>query len=247
MTIINETASLPTTTTYDLVESAYQILGDLAYGETLTAAQSDIGLKTLNSFLDSLSIQRLAIYQVRQEEHTWTASAASMTIGPGADLDTRRPDRVENGTYFRDSNNIAYPVDVIRNREVYDNIRDKSVQSTYPELIFYDPSVTIGTLYVYPIPTETTTLVLNTWQPLQIFEGLTEALVLPPGYKLMIENNLAKQLEAKTGLPLPASALRIANESLSAIKRHNNLPIVSQTETAYVLHGRGRSDIVAGK
>jgi hypothetical protein len=247
MAIINETATLPTTTAYDLIESAFQILGDLAYGEILTSAQSDIGLKMLNSFLDSLSIQRLSIYQVRQEEHTWTANAPSMTIGPGADLDTRRPDRVENGTYFRDSNDIAYPVDVIRNREVYDNIRDKSVESTYPELIFYDPSITIGTLYVYPVPNETTTLVLNTWQPLQIFENLTEALVLPPGYKLMIENNLAKHLEAKTGLPLPASALRIANESLTAVKRHNNLPIVSVTETAYVLRGRGRTDIRAGK
>ena len=237
----------PTTTIGSMIERAYRILGDLGTGESMTAAQSNDGLDAARSMLDSFSIERLMIYQIVQEPLTWPASTVSRTIGPSGDLVTTRPNRVETGTFFQDSNNIAYPVDIIRNREVYDNIYDKTVQSSYPELVFYDPAHTDGTLYVYPVPNQTLTLYLNTWQPLQTFNHLTDELVLPPGYKRMIEYNLAKELESESGLILAPGALQIAMESKAAVKRLNSLPIVSQTETAYVLHGRGRSDIVAGK
>lgn len=247
MAVNTENGTLSTITANDLITRAYRILGDIQEGETLTAAQASVGLEALNAMLDSFSIERLMVYEVRQETLTWPASTSSRTIGSGADFDTHRPDRIENGTYFQDSNSIAYPVDIIRNRAVYDNIYDKTVTSSYPELMFYNPSSTWGSLYVYPVPDQSLTLYLNTWQPLQIFDTLTEAHILPTGYRRMIPYNLAVELEAETGLPVPASAARIAAQSKANVKRQNNLPIFSQTESAYVLHGRGRSDIVAGK
>lgn len=247
MAVNTENGVLPTVTANDLITRAYRILGDLGQGESLTADMADTGLEALNSMLDSFSINRLNIYEVRQETLTWTANTASMTIGNGADLNTHRPDRIESGTYFQDANAIAYPVDIVRNREVYDGVFDKTVTSSYPEILFYEPSSTWGTLYVYPVPTASLTLYLNSWQPLQIFDTLTEALILPSGYRRMIAFNLAKELQAETGLSMPVHALQIANDSKAAVKRNNNLPVMSVTETAYVLHGRGRSDIVAGK
>jgi len=246
MAIVTESAALTTTTANDLITRAYRILGDTGEGEALTASQASDGLEALNSMLDSFSIERLMIYHIRQESLTWPANTASRTIGAGADFDTHKPDRIENGTYFQDSNNIAYHVDVVRNRAVYDNIYDKTVTSTYPNLLMYDPSTTWGTMYVYPVPSASITLKLNSWQPLQIFDSLTEALTLPPGYRRMIQYNLAEELEAESGLVLPPGARRIAAKSKAAVKRHNDLPILSQTETSYVLHGRGRSDIVEG-
>ena len=247
MPIILETGALPDITAESLITRAYKILGELAGGETLTANQATDGLEALNAMLDSYSIQRLMIYEIRQESLTWTANAASMTIGDGGDFDTHRPDRVETGSYFEDTNSVAYPVDIVRNRSVYDNIYDKTVESSYPELLYYEPSVTLATLYVYPVPNQLLTLHLNSWQPLTVFDSLSEVHNLPPGYRRMLSYNLAKELEAEVGLPLSMGALRIANESRKAVQNNNNLPILSQTETSYVLHGRGRSDIVAGK
>lgn len=247
MPIILETGALPDITANNIIKRAYKILGDLGQGESLTSAQADDGLEALNAMLDSFSIERLMIYEVRQESLTWPASTASRTIGSGGDFDTHRPDRVESGTYFQDTNNIAYPVDVLRNREVYDAIDDKTVESSYPEKLYYEPSVTLGTLYAYPVPSQSLTLKLNTWQPLQIFNSLSEVHNLPSGYRRMLSYNLAKELEAEVGLVLSPGARQIANESKKIVKRHNDLPILSQTETAYVLNGRGRSDIVAGK
>ncbi len=76
---------------------------------------------------------------------------------------------------------------------------------------------------------------------------LTEVLSLPPGYRRYIPYNLALELEAEIGLPIPPEARKIAREAKRAIKRLNSLPIVSTTENYYVLRGGRRSDIVAGR
>jgi len=243
-------ASGAVVTANDMIETAYRHLGDIGTGEAMTAYQAKDGLKALNGMLDLFSIERLMIYVIKQEQLTWTANTASMTIGVGADLDTRRPDRIENGTYFMDANSIAYPaypVTVTRNREVYDKIEDKTTTTSYPELLYYEPTVTWGTLYLYPVPDQSLTMYLNSWQALQYFDTLTEAISLPPGYRTMIEYNLAMFLEAETGLVLPEPARMLAYSTRKVVKRHNNLPIFAQTEVNAVLNGRGRSDIEAGR
>lgn len=242
-----ETGTLPTTTAQDMIRRAYAILGDVEEGADLIKDQTDTGLAVLQGMLDLLSIDRQNIYQVSQNTHTWPANTTSRTIGSGGDFDTRRPDRIGMGTHFRDSDNIDYPVNVVINREVYDNIYDKSVTSDDPEILFYDTDYPLGTLYVYPVPTQALTLYLNQWNPLQVFDSLTEALSMPPGYYQMIVYNLAVHLEPEAGLPCPDSAKRIAMASLKAVKRSNNRTVYSSTESHAVLSGAGRDDIVAGR
>jgi len=242
-----EAGTLPTITAQDMIKRAYQILGDLGIGEALTADQLATGLNALNGMLSLFSIEKLMIYEIAQTAHTWPSATASRTIGASGDFNTRRPDRIENGSYFKDSAGISYPVEIVQNREVYDRIEDKTVQAAYPEILMYDPSYPLGTLYVYPVPNQALTFYINQWNPLQIFETATEQVALPPGYRVMIENNLAIHLESETGLVCPPRAAQIAATSKAAIKRQNNKPIISETETAYVLHGRGRSDIYTGQ
>ncbi len=247
MAVQNENGPLPTTTAADLILRAHRILGNKGEGETLTADEKNDGLEGLNAMLDSMSIERLMIFQIRQESFSWPADTVSRTIGSGGDFDTNRPNEIAEGTYFRDTNTIDYPVDIVVNRSTYDQITDKTVTSTYPELLFYDPSITIGTLYTYPVSNQVMTLFLNQWQPLQVFDSLTEALVLPPGYRRMIHYNLAMELEAEVGLPMSAKAVKIANDSKKLVKRKNNLPIYSATETFFVMDNSRKTDIIAGK
>ena len=242
-----ETGTVPTTTAQAMIRRAFSILGDIADNEDLTSAQASKGLNALNAMLDSYSVMKGMIYEIAQTAHTWPASTTSRTIGASGDLDTRRPDRIEDGTYFLDANNIAYPVNVVRNREVYDTIYDKTVTSSDPEILFYDPAYPLGTLYVYPVPTVALTLYLNQWNPIQVFETLAEVVALPPGYQRMIEFNLAVELEAETGLPCPDGARRIAMSSMKVIKRQNNTPLFAMTDAYYALAGQGKSDIVAGR
>lgn len=246
MAIDVETGSLATYTAQDIIKRAYKVLGDIDYSESLTAEQANDGLEALNTLFDSYSIDRSAIYQIRQESFTWPASTTSRTIGPAGDFVTRRPTKIEAGTYFTDSNAITYPVVIIRDRSTYDGIDDKTVSTSYPSHIFLDTSVAESTLYVYPVPVAELTLYLNVWQPLQVFDSLTEALVMPAGYRRFAVYNLAKELSPEVGLPLPQLAVQIAVESLEMIKRANYRPVYSSTETAYALDKNTHSDIVSG-
>lgn len=245
MAIVTEQAALPSFTASDIITRAYRILGDLAPGESMTAAQETVGLEALNALLDSFSIEKLMIYQIRQESLTWPSSTASRTIGPSGDFATHRPDRIEVGTHVTDSNGVDYPVRIVT-RETYDAVWDKSVTSSYPEMLFYDRSVSEGTIHLYPVPDQSLTLKLNTWQPLTVFDTLTEALVLPAGYRRMLCYNLAVELEAETGLPVPPSAVAIARSSRAAVKRNNHIQMYSATEPAYLTPGGSRFNINRG-
>lgn len=247
MAIILESSQSVSVTAADLILRAHRILGNKASGATLNANEKDDGLEALNSMLDSFSIDRLLIYQIQQETFTWPANTVSRTIGTTGDFATDRPPRIWEGTFFRDSSNIDYPVTITRNRETYDAITDKTVTSSYPELLFYDTGMPTITLYTYPIATQSLTFLLNSWKALTVFYTLAQEVELPPGYKRMLSYNLALELEAEVGLPLSDNARQIAISSKKSIKRMNNLPIYSSTETFHVLSNRRRGhDIYAG-
>ena len=235
-------------TARDLCTNSALKLGALEDGESLGATETTDCLNVLNSMLDYWAINKLLVYQIVQSQYTWPGATVSRTIGSGGNFNTARPSRIEDGTFFRDSSNIDYQVEIIRNREVYDRIVSKTDQSSFPSALFYDPAYPLGILKVYPIPSSSLTLFLNTWQVLQSFALLTTDLALPPGYQWMIEHNLAVHLEPIFSLPCPDSVKTEAKASKATIERLNNLPIYAETEVAGVLTGRGRdSNILSMK
>lgn len=228
----------------DLITSSAIKLGAIESGEALTADEANDSLDVLNSILDYWAINKLLVYQLVQNSYTWPASTTSRTIGSGGNFNATRPTRIEEGTFFRDSS-IDYPVRIVRDRAVYDSLPLKTDEGT-PEILFYDTAYPLGTLYVYPVPAQSLSLYLNTWQKLQSFSALTTDLALPPGYQWMIENNLAVHLQPVFNLACPQTVVVEAQRSMSAIERVNNIPVYGSTETCAVLSGRGRSNILSG-
>lgn len=228
-------------TALDLITSAAVKLGAIESGEPLTAQEGTDSFNVLNSMLDFWAIDKLMVYQIVQNEHTWPAATASRTIGTGGNFNVIRPNRIEEGTYFRDGT-TDYPVTIVRNREVYDSLPSKTDQGSFPEILFYDPAYPLGILYVYPVPSGSLSLFLNSWQVLQNFASLTTDLSLPLGYQWTIEHNLAVALEPVFDLTVPDSVLKEAKKSKAAIERLNDLPIVGSTDAAAALGGgRGRN------
>lgn len=234
------------TTANELIESAALKLGAKDSGESLTSSESNDSLSVLNSMLENMGIKKLMVYQIVQESFTWPALASSRTIGTAGNFNASRPYRIEEGTYFQEVNNQDYPVNIIRNRSTYDAIIVKNTTSTYPNHIFYDPAYPLGVLYVYPVPDVSLTLKLNSWKTLQNFSTLTTDLSLPPGYRWMIEHNLAVALEAVFSFPPPANVVREAKSSMSDLMRVNHIPVTATTDTFAVLKGVGVGNIKAG-
>lgn len=232
------------TTANDLIESAALKLGAKQTGESLTADESNDALNVLNSMLDYWSINNLLIFQIVQNTYTWTGGQASQTIGVGGNFNGSRPIRIEDGTFFRTSG-IDIPVRIVRDRASYDRISSKTSSSTYPSVIYYDESYPLGVLYGYPVPMANIAIHLNEWQPLQSFASLTTDLALPPGYRWLIENNLAVALEPIFSLQAPQSVRLEAARSKDKMMAFNHRPITSSSDAAYVFGRGGKGDIYA--
>lgn len=212
-------------TALDMIKKSMRLSGAIGQSKEITASQASDALDTLNSMLESWSIERLFVYQIYDETVSWTSGQSSRTIGSGGNFNTTRPSRIEDG--FTRISNIDYRYRSI-SKDEYDAIANKTTQSSYPDVIYYDNTASLGVLYAYPVPNATVSIHLNTWKQLQSFSTLTTVLALPPGYRRAIEYNLTVELQGEyPDLALHQSVIEIARQSKAAIKTQNYPEIIS--------------------
>jgi len=211
-----------TTTAGDQINGALRLIGQLAEGETPSAATSADSLTALNQMLDSWSSERLSVFSTQDQVFTWPASTASRTIGPTGDFVGNRPVLLDDSTYFRDtSNNISFGIKII-NQQQYNGIAVKTVTSTYPQVLWINMDMPNADMYIYPVPTKALQ-----WHFISVTElvepaALSTVLVVPPGYIRAFRFNLACEIAAEFGVEPPPQVRRIAMYSKRNIKRINN-------------------------
>lgn len=224
-------------TALGMISKSLRLIGAIGQGKAATATEAADALDALNMMLESWSIERLSVYHLYDETVSWASGQSSRTIGTGGNFAVTRPTRIENG--FTRISNIDYPYRVIDKKE-YDRIADKTTQSSYSDVIFYDNVASLGVLYAYPVPNATVSIHINTWKQLQSFTALTDVVALPPGYRRAIEYNLAIELQGEyPDLPVPESVIRIAGQSKAALKTFNTPEMISNLG----LGGVGRYNI----
>ena len=207
-------------TALDMIKKSMRLLGVIGLGKTITAQEASDALSSLNSMLESWSLERLFVYQIYEEVVSWTSGQSSRTIGSGGNFNTTRPTRIGNG--FTRISNIDYPYQVI-DKDEYDAIANKTTQSSYPDVIYYDNTATLGVLKAYPVPNATVSVHLNTWKQLQQFAALTTDLAMPPGYQRAIEYNLPIEIQGEyPDMKVPESVIEIARQSKATIKAMNS-------------------------
>lgn len=221
------------TTAGDIIRGALSKLLVLSTQESLVSADITLGLDTLNTLLDSMWLESLAVYAIEQQTFTTTPNQASYTIGPAQTWNTTRPVRIVMAVASYQG--VDYPVNVI-DRLQYDRIPYKQT-SGIPMVLFYDREYPTGTVYLYPAPTPAgITIRLNTYQQIQSFADATDAIDLPPGYARMLINNLAVELAPDYNKEVPAAVMMAARESKAAVKRNNRQDVVAQYDGA-LLYG----------
>jgi len=123
------------TTAADQIYGALRLIGQLAEGETPSAATAQDALSALNQMIDSWNTERLSIYSTQDQVFTWPAGERSRTLGPTGDFVGDRPVLLEDSTYFRDpATNVSYGIKQI-NQQQYNGIAVKTVTSTYPQIM----------------------------------------------------------------------------------------------------------------
>ena len=211
-----------TTTAGDQINGALRLIGQLAEGETPSAATSQDALTAMNQMIDSWSTERLAVFSTQDQVFSWLPGFISRTLGPTGNFVGNRPILLDDSTYFKDpSNGISFGIKII-NQQQYDGIAVKTVTSTYPQVIWINMDYPNIDMYIYPVPTK----VLE-WHFISVTEldqpaTLATVLSFPPGYLRAFRYCLACEIAAEFGVEPSPQVSRIAMTSKRNLKRINN-------------------------
>jgi hypothetical protein len=233
------------TTAGEQINGALRLIGQLAEGETPSAATSQDALSALNQMIDSWNTERLSVFSTQDQVFMWPPNVLHRTLGPTGDFVGNRPIQLDDSTYFIDpASGISYGIKII-NQQQYDGIAVKTVTSTYPQVIWINMDYPDIDMYVYPKPTK----VLE-WHFISVTEltqpaTLTTTLSFPPGYLRAFRYNLACEIAAEFGVEPSPQVKRIAMTSKRNLKRINNPDDIMSIPYA-IVSTRQRFNIFAG-
>jgi hypothetical protein len=227
------------TTVSDLVTLALRDANVIGEGDTASGDQMQDALATLNQMLAVWAVENTYVYAQQEVSFTPTG-ATSYTVGSGANVSMVRPSKID-GAFWRDGG-IDYPITMLDTFEQWEAIPQKT-QAGEPLLAFYLPSVTTGTLYLYPQPsTGAVHMIAQATIPTD-YES-ADTITLPAEYLLPVRMNLYVLLAGMHGAPLKPALAKAADLSLKTLKR-SNLRIQPLTMPGGI-PGNGRGNIISG-
>ena len=233
------------TTAGEQINGALRLIGQLAEGETPSAATSQDALSALNQMIDSWNTERLSVFSTQDQVFMWPPNTLHRTLGPTGDFVGNRPILLDDSTYFIDpASGISYGIKII-NQQQYDGIAVKTVTSTYPQVIWINMEYPNISMYVYPKPTKVLEWHFISVEELTQPATLTTTLSFPPGYLRAFRYNLACEIAAEFGVEPSPQVKRIAMSAKRNLKRINNPDDVMSIPYA-IVSTRQRFNIFAG-
>lgn len=225
------------TTARQLIISSLKVITAIQMDEAPTNSEAQDCLSALNRMLDSWSNESLTIYAKTLEGFNLVGGQSVYTIGPGANFNTTRPLYI-TGAYQRESN-IDYPIEIINDLKFDRDIAQKTVQSNIINYLNYNNAYPVGTIKVWPVPTNADQLFLLSEKTLNTISTLDSDIIFPPGWERALIYNLAIEVSDSFGPNLlTPNIMKIAADAKANIKRS---ALRSQPQTP--LAGGGRYNI----
>ena len=187
-----------------LIKASMRLIGALDPEETPTATEINNASEALNMMLKAWMVDGLQVWIRKTKSITLTASKASYTLGPsGADVTMDRPERVLFLTRKDSSGNETRLTTMTR--EGYETLGNKTTTGT-PTQYHYHPSITSGTLYIWPTANSTAasayTLEMVYQKPIDDLDSSTDNFEVPPHWYEAIKYGLAHRLAPEFDTPL---------------------------------------------
>ena len=241
-------ATFGTITARDLITAAFQDIGALPEGESLTAAMAKDGLRRLNNMIALWALQPGTMLSNKREVFPLVAGQETYTIGPTGDFDTVRPVYLTGAGLLLGG--LAYPVELrlgLLTDDAYENLKIKTQPSTQPTQIYYNETQPLGTVKLWPVPTiALNSLVLYSSEATSGFADLTTPYTFAPGYTEAIEYNLAKRLATPYGRALPPEIREFAAQSLAWVKTANTELVDMQIDAGLTWNQQAPWNILSG-
>jgi hypothetical protein len=230
-------------TAQTIIDRALRLIGAIASGESPTTAESNDGLTALNAMISSWQTEKLNVYAFVDTSFNLAAADNSYTVGPAGNFAlTPRPQKIEQ--VFVTANGINYEVELI-DYEKWNRIPDQTSDSDIPVYAYYEPTLTTGTLKLWPVPNTVYALHIITWTSLAELAAVGTSVSLPQGYERALAYNLAIELAPEYGSEPSQSVVAVAMDSKASIKRANQRPMLATPDLWGAVSGQ-RSNIYAG-
>lgn len=234
-----------------LITRALQLAGVVEGGESPTATEAADGLLTLNSFVEACVLRGTSLFTRTRVTKALVASQASYAIGPtAADIVRARPVQIVPGSDTATlidttaTPDLEIPLQILTEDEWAD-VRQKAMTATRPEVLYYNPTVPNGTIYLWPIGTVATySLCLYLMEPLTQVTTLATTLVFPPGYERWFRAQLAWEFCGEYGRAPSPVLVEMRREASADVRRANSRPSVMKCDPMLV--GAGAMDIETG-
>lgn len=212
-----------------IITEAFRKITVLGDGETPTASEASNALSTLNDMIAEWSAESLMIHSRSQDNFALVVGTGSYTIGSGGTVNTTRPHEIV-GAFVRDSGNTDYPVEIIT-RDRYNAEPSKTTQGR-PYRLYYDPTLTLGTIKLFPVPEAAETLFIDSLKPFTQFTSLDATAPFPAEYNRALVLNLGVELLDEYPRKVSDRLFQRAALAKAAIKRLNWTPLELRTEFA---------------
>ena len=134
---------------------------------------------------------------------------------------------------------LDYPVSVL-NIEQYEMIGLKTLNGPWPKAVYYEPTETLGNIYVWPNPSQGEMHIFVD-QIFQQFVSINDTVNLPQGYAMALRWCLAERLMpmyGKASQTQIAMINKFAAQGKSTVKRTNMRPPIVSTYADSLLVGR---------
>ena len=192
-------------TATQLIELAYQEIGDTPIGQAIPGELLGYGMKKLNILLKSLRNRGIHLHVRDLISITPVAGQFKYTIGPvGADITAPRPFKLLDAYYRRTADKTNQVVTILTRDTYFEQSGRESTNSERITQIFYDPTLVRGTLYTFPVPNTAAaanyTLEMFVLRQFDDVDSPADDIQIPPNYYKAVLLQLAYDLSLSSRL-----------------------------------------------
>jgi len=202
----------------DLITQAAGLIGALTQGTGLNDSELNDAFARLNILVDAWNADRLNHYSINSEQHTLSSGVGSYTLGAGGSFSSTRPVVIESANIILSG--LKHQLDIVT-KAVYDAILEPTGQMTVPRKLYSDGGHPTTTIKLWPVPSGTPDLEINSPFIIPAFAALNTVVSLPPAYYKALLYTLAVDIAPSFQLQLDQSLPQIALDAQQQMKKPN--------------------------
>jgi len=223
-------------TAADIIKRSLRLAQVISQGDDPSGTDYEAdALTTLNSLLASLSAERLMVPYLVTDTLTLTIGDGEYTYGTGGDINSARPNRIEDA-FVRDAQGNDFDVHIVHVSK-YNDIGLKTTQGR-PYYLYFIAEYPLAKIKLIYVPDAAETLYLTSWKPLTQIAAVGDTISLSGEYQRFLEYNLAVDIGPEYAKDLPQSVYTIANQTKKIIKSLNAIPVAELKVDNVLLVGR---------